>query len=74
MAIADKVNSSLQLVLYDGDDLVTGEPIYKTKTFNNIKTSATADQLFAIANALVVLQQRPLTNIERRDTSNIRQA
>ncbi|MUV36698.1 hypothetical protein JNUCC1_00502 [Lentibacillus sp. JNUCC-1] len=74
MGVEDKVNSSLRLVLYDGDDLVTGKPIYKAKTFNNVKTDATADQLYAIANALAALQERPLSNIERRDTSNIHQA
>ncbi|MFD2044498.1 DUF1659 domain-containing protein [Ornithinibacillus salinisoli] len=73
MAVADMMNSQLRLVLYDGDDLVTGDPIYKFKSFNNVKTEATADQLYAIATALVDLQERPLFNIERKDSSDIRQ-
>lgn len=73
MAVADMTNSQLRLVLYDGDDLVTGKPIYKAKSFNNVKTDATPDQLYAIANAFAGLQERPLFNIERKDSSDVRQ-
>jgi len=73
MAVLDKKSSTLRLVLYDGDDVETGKPIYKTKSFNNVKTAATADQLYAIAEAVAVLQERPLYNVERRDTSDIRE-
>ncbi|UJL45863.1 DUF1659 domain-containing protein [Virgibacillus sp. NKC19-16] len=73
MAVADKVSSSLRLVLYDGDDTMTGEPMYKYKSFNNVKTEAVADQLLPIAEAVAALQERPLYNIERRDNSEIRE-
>ncbi|MGY0693870.1 DUF1659 domain-containing protein [Virgibacillus sp. FSP13] len=72
MAVAEKYDSSLRLVLDDGADVLTGKPIYKTKSFNNVKTAATADQLYAIAHAIAPLQERPLYNIERRDSSEIR--
>ncbi|MGY0694775.1 DUF1659 domain-containing protein [Virgibacillus sp. FSP13] len=74
MAVAETYQSTLRLVLDDGADVLTGKPIYKTKSFNNVKTSATADQLFTIAQAFAGLQERPLYNIERRDNSEIRQA
>lgn len=74
MAVADKMTSTLRLVLYDGDDLVTGKPIYTSKSFNNIKTSAETDQLYQTAIALSGLQERPLYNIERRDSSEIRES
>jgi Protein of unknown function (DUF1659) len=74
MAVSDMTDSQLRLVFHDGDDAITGEPIYKYKSFNNVKTDATADQLYAIANAISGLQQRPLFNIERKDSSDIRQA
>ncbi|MDC3411986.1 DUF1659 domain-containing protein [Aquibacillus sp. 3ASR75-11] len=45
--------------------------ILKTKSFNNVKTAATAIQLFVITNALVPLQQRPLQSIERDNDSVI---
>ncbi|MUK87362.1 DUF1659 domain-containing protein [Ornithinibacillus sp. L9] len=73
MAVADKMNSHLRLVLHDGNDMLTGDPIYKVKSFTNVKTDATADQLYAIATVLVGLQERPLFNIERKDSFDIRQ-
>lgn len=74
MAVADKMTSTLRLVLYDGDDLITGKPVYTSKSFNNVKTSAEADQLYQIAVAFSGLQERPLYNIERRDSSEIRES
>ena len=72
MAVADMTNSQLRLVLHDGNDPISGDPVYKAKSFNNVKTDATADQLFLIANAFAGLQERPLFNIERKDSSDIR--
>lgn len=64
-------SSSLQLVLNDGVDASTGRPVYKNKTFNSVKPNATADQLYAVANAFASLQTRPLYNIVRRDVSDV---
>lgn len=74
MAVANMTTSQLRLVLHDGDDPTSGEPIYKFKSFNNVKTDATADQLYAIANAFAGLQERPLYNVERKDSSDILEA
>ncbi|WP_047982611.1 DUF1659 domain-containing protein [Ornithinibacillus contaminans] len=74
MAVANMTNSQLRLVLHDGDDPESGEPIYKFKSFNNVKTDATADQLYTIANAFAGLQERPLYNVERKDSSDIIEA
>ncbi|WP_164667748.1 DUF1659 domain-containing protein [Virgibacillus doumboii] len=74
MAVATMTSSRLQLILDDGIDEVSGKQLFKTKGFNNVKTTATADQLYAIASAVSPLQQRPLANIERRDDSEISQA
>ncbi|MBP2257736.1 DUF1659 domain-containing protein [Virgibacillus alimentarius] len=71
MAIAEKMNSQMRLVLYDGEDLETGKSIYKTKSFNNVKTSANADQLYAIAQAFAPLQERRLHKVERNDSFEI---
>ncbi|MEC5423484.1 DUF1659 domain-containing protein [Virgibacillus sp. C22-A2] len=73
MAVADIMKSTLQLVFNDGVDSKTGLPAYKSKSFNNVKTSANADQLYAIANAVVSLQKLSLYNIHRRDSYDIRQ-
>ncbi|WP_164667479.1 DUF1659 domain-containing protein [Virgibacillus doumboii] len=73
MAVSQMVSSQLTLILDDGDDILTGDTIYKTKSFNNVKPVATADQLYAIATAVAALQERPLYNIKRKDNSEISQ-
>ncbi|WP_186578936.1 DUF1659 domain-containing protein [Aquibacillus kalidii] len=70
MAVAQKVDSSLQLTFEDGMD-AEGKAIYKKKSFSNIKTDATADQLFAITLALIPLQQLTLHSVKRNDTELI---
>ena len=72
MAVADLVQSTLQLVLATGVDPKSGRPLPKTKSFNNVKPEATPDQLFAIATAFEGLQQHTLVQINRRDNSEIR--
>lgn len=74
MAVAEKVSSQLRLVLYDGENEETGKPVYKTKSFNNVKTDANAEQLYAVAEAFATLQERPLSKIERNDSSEIQEA
>ncbi|MGP4106032.1 DUF1659 domain-containing protein [Virgibacillus sp. L01] len=74
MAVAQMMNSRMSLVLDDGIDAISGKQLLKTKSFNNVKIAATADQLYSIANAVVVLQQRPLLSIERKDSSELRGA
>ncbi|MRH43479.1 DUF1659 domain-containing protein [Aquibacillus halophilus] len=68
MAVAQLINSNLQLAFEVDVDALTGRPILKNKSFNNIKTTVTPDQLLAITNALVPLQQYPLYTIKRSDT------
>ncbi|MFD1363673.1 DUF1659 domain-containing protein [Lentibacillus salinarum] len=71
MAEQQLIDSRLRLILDDGVDEETGEQLYKTKGFNNVKTTATADELYAIANAVTSLQERPLLDVERTDSSEI---
>ncbi|SFA99505.1 Protein of unknown function [Lentibacillus halodurans] len=71
MAEQQMVDSRLRLILDDGVNEETGEQLYRTKGFNNVKTTATADQLYSIATAVTALQERPLVNVERNDSSEI---
>ncbi|GAA0305860.1 hypothetical protein GGQ92_002853 [Gracilibacillus halotolerans] len=71
MASTELINSRLQLIFENGTDPVSGNPIYKTKSFNNIKLDATADQLMAVTKALVPLQQLPLNAVRRNATEQI---
>ncbi|CDQ38387.1 DUF1659 domain-containing protein [Virgibacillus salexigens] len=71
MASSQLTNSSLWLVFDNGINESTGKMVTKTKSFNNVKTAATAEQLYIIAEAFTNLQQLPLEVVERKDTSEI---
>lgn len=68
MAVAEHLDTRLKLTFQNGIDPNSGKELYKTKSFNNVKTSSTADQLFAIATALAPLQQLTLSSVKRNDT------
>ncbi|UOQ87033.1 DUF1659 domain-containing protein [Gracilibacillus salinarum] len=71
MATANRIDSRLQLTFENGTDPVSGDPIYKKRSFNNVKIDATADQLLEITKALVPLQQLTLYSVKRNDTELI---
>ena len=70
---AEMIDSQLQLIFEDGIDL-KGNAVYRTKSFNNVKTTATSEQLHTVANALEPLQQLVLSTIERNDEFMIYEA
>ncbi|MFS0864637.1 DUF1659 domain-containing protein [Fredinandcohnia sp. 179-A 10B2 NHS] len=59
-------DSQLRLIFENGLDEF-GEMKYQNKNYNNIKVTATADQLYAVAGAITDLQSRELVDIERND-------
>ncbi|WLR47135.1 DUF1659 domain-containing protein [Halobacillus litoralis] len=63
-----KVDSRLQLVFSTGTD-EDGNMVLKRKSFNNIKTNATDEQLHEVSIALYPLQQHILVDIARDDRS-----
>lgn len=71
MAVSRLVNSQLRLKLENGVDPHTNRIIVKTKSFNNVKTDASAEALFVVADSLAELQQLPLIEVERIDNSKI---
>lgn len=70
MAEAILTKSSLVLTYETGFN-EKGEPIYKGKSYSNIKLEATADQLFQAANALGGLSVNTLVGVDRNDSSEI---
>lgn len=70
MATSNQVSSMLVL-MFDGGLDAKGKPVVINKRFNGVKTTATDDQLYAIAQVLAPLQQYPALNIERDNTINI---
>jgi len=71
MVLTEMETSQLRLVFYDGENPETGNPIHRTKSFNQVKTDATAEELYGVAVAFASLQERPLHNVVRRDDSTI---
>lgn len=71
MAMSHVYRTQLKIGFENGVNPDTNEVIVKRKTFNNIKTEATADQLYAVAQALASLQKLPLHEVERSDHSEI---
>lgn len=70
MAVQEMKSSQLRLIFHIGDD-EEGNPLFRTKNFQNVKPQATADNLYAVANALASLQQYDLYEIIRNDSSKV---
>ncbi|MFT4416293.1 DUF1659 domain-containing protein [Fredinandcohnia humi] len=66
MAQAVIKDTQLRLVFEAGVD-DKGKMKYQNKNYNNIKPSATTDQLYSVAGAISDLQSRALADIERND-------
>ncbi|PLR95900.1 DUF1659 domain-containing protein [Bacillus sp. T33-2] len=70
MAQAMLKDSRLTLVFETGMN-EKGEPIFKSKSYANVKKTATADQLAQAASALGTLSAYPISTVERTDSSDI---
>ncbi|SEN67444.1 Protein of unknown function [Amphibacillus marinus] len=69
MVLEERINTRLQLVFQTGYNDEVGEVETKSKSFNNINTSATTEQLLAVTEALATLQQFNLHEVRRNDTT-----
>ncbi|MDQ0231370.1 DUF1659 domain-containing protein [Metabacillus malikii] len=70
MAVETLVESQLSLVFENGVD-ENGKMKTKRKNYNNVKTSATADQMLQAAQAITSLQTETLLYVERNDKNQI---
>jgi hypothetical protein len=70
MAQAMLKTSRLTMVFETGMN-EKGEPIFKAKTYSNVKKLATADQLQQASSALAALSEFPLSSVERTDNYDI---
>lgn len=62
--------SKIQIKLDQGTDL-NGDRIIKNKTLSSIKSAASAEDIMAVVNGLVGLQQHTLSAVTRIDYSSI---
>ncbi len=51
-----------------------GDPVYRNKSLNNVKTGATDQDLYNVAQALAQLQQHPLAAVLRIDSAALEEA
>jgi len=70
MAQAMLKNSRITLVFETGMN-EKGEPIFKGKSYANVRKEATADQLHQAATALASLCAYPVSSVERTDNHDI---
>lgn len=70
MAEAMLSQSRLRLVFETGVN-EDGEPTFRTRTFNNIKKSATPDELYSTATTLASLSDYSLDSVQRTDSYDI---
>jgi len=63
-------NTRLTLVYETGLN-EKGEPIFKGKSYSNIRVNATPDQLHQAAVALGELSANPLSSVERTDNYDL---
>lgn len=64
------VNSVLRLELHTGVD-TDGNPVFRNKSLNNVKSDASDQDLFDTADALGALQDYPLSSISRIDSAEL---
>ncbi len=64
-------DSVLQLRLITGTDPDSGNPIIKTKSFNKVKDSAIAQDVFDVANELAGLQKFSLDEIRLNQSAQL---
>ncbi|MBY0097291.1 DUF1659 domain-containing protein [Mesobacillus maritimus] len=70
MAQAMLKNSRITLLFETGMN-EKGEPIFKGKSYANVRKEATADQLHQAATALASLCAYPVSSVERTDNHDI---
>jgi Protein of unknown function (DUF1659) len=70
MAQAMLKNSRITLLFETGMN-EKGEPIFKGKSYANVRKEATADQLHQAATALSSLCAYPVSSVERTDNHDI---
>ncbi|HHW36354.1 MAG TPA: DUF1659 domain-containing protein [Bacillales bacterium] len=70
MAIEVMNSSQLRIEYHHGMDL-DGKPIYKTKNYNYLKTTATPDAILSASQAMAGLQQHELVVVQRNSNFDI---
>lgn len=71
MAVISSPNaSSIKIKLDQGTDL-NGDRIIKTKTYSSVKSAASNEDIMAVVNAIVGLQDHTLSAVNRIDSYSL---
>ncbi|MBB6446848.1 DUF1659 domain-containing protein [Bacillus benzoevorans] len=65
------MSSSRLMINYEIGMDGEGNPLYKLKSYPNVKEAATADQLYQVAQALASLTNYSLSSVKRNDVSDL---
>ena len=71
MAVISTPNASSVKVKLDHGTDINGDRVIKTKTFSSIKSAASNEDIMAVVNAIVGLQQHTLSAVNRIDYSSL---
>lgn len=71
MAVISTPNASSVKIKFDQGTDLNGDRIIKTKTYSNIKSGASNDDIMAVVNAISGLQQHTLSGVNRVDNSSL---
>lgn len=72
MAVVETKNSSSLKIRFDcGLDEVTGKSKIKSKSYSNIKASASGDNVHAVGAAIASLQKHDLLEIAKIDNTTL---
>lgn len=71
MAVISSPNaSSIKIKLDQGTDL-NGDRVIKTKTYSSVKSAASNEDIMAVVNAIVGLQDHTLSAVNRIDSYSL---
>lgn len=69
--VATKNPSGLKIRFDCGTDEITGKVKTKSKTYSNVRPSASGDEIYAVGKALSGLQKHDLLEIARVDNTTL---
>lgn len=71
MAVISTPNVSSIKIKYDQGTDLNGDRIIKTKTYSSIKSAASNEDIMAVVNAIVALQDHTLSAVNRIDNFSL---
>lgn len=70
MVVVTNQSSAVRLFFETGFNQ-SGDPVYSSRTYSNVKPTASEDDVYALAGLLAQLQDYPLGRVNRVDNADI---